>query len=244
MSTLWETSRRGGAPSTVTLRGGPNFSDLELINTVFTRVLRDTLSISRKIFSSPCLPSRRWLSSSDRRPRAPSLAAQRSHRGTNAPTTAVVRRASRPSRPRGRVPVTSASRLQRTRARNPVRRGSTRGTATHRGSSAARPGRHPRTPGLDAGRPRAIGPHARDVTDRFPSATVSSVSSPPRPNLLIITSSPRRRKRKPDPRCARSPRCSFPSPCTPRFRCACSRPCARSPASPAGAPPRASGCSG
>ena len=127
--------------------------------------------------------------------------------------------------------------------RNPVRRGSTRGTATHRGSSAARPGRHPRTPGLDAGRPRAIGPHARDVTDRFPSATVSSLSSPPRPNLLIITS-PRRRKRKPDPRCARSPRCSFPSPCTPRFRCACSRPCARSPASPAGAPPRASGCSG
>jgi hypothetical protein len=119
MSSLWETSRRGGAPSTVTLRGGPNFSDLELINTVFTRVLRDTLSISRKIFSSPCLPSRRWLSSSDRRPRSPSLAAQRSHRGTNAPTTAVVRRASRPSRPRGRVPVTSASQLQRTRAETP-----------------------------------------------------------------------------------------------------------------------------
>ena len=119
MSSLWETSRRGGARSTVTLRGGPNFSHLELINTVFTRG-RDTLShvsISRKIFSSQCL--RRWLSSSDRRPRAPSLAAQRSHRGTNAPTPAVIRRASRPSRPRGRVPVTSASQLQRTRAETP-----------------------------------------------------------------------------------------------------------------------------
>ena len=91
----------------------------------------------------------------DRRPRAPSLAAQRSLRGTNAPkdprrSPRVATRRSSRSRDasRGR----SASRLRRTRARNP-RRGSIGNRA--RGSSAARPGRHPRTPALDTRRARA-----------------------------------------------------------------------------------------
>lgn len=73
---------------------------------------------------------------------------ERAQRPRRSPLVATRRSSRSRDASRGR----SASRLRRTRARNP-RRGSIGNRA--RGSSAARPGRHPRTPALDTRRARA-----------------------------------------------------------------------------------------